>query len=150
MREDTLRRFFLGETPATVLSDEVLRSITRVDEVTSEIAVKDMPDEFNLTRQHLIALCDATFTTELEAEALIAIAFALLATDRFVWEDDVMSEVLFDWSCPEVNFPIVPRTLEMHRRWLAGEETVPVKPPLPADQSNCRLVYVRRKAAADC
>jgi hypothetical protein len=149
MREDTLRRFFLGETPAAVLSDEVLRSIKHVDEITSEIAVKDMADEFNLTREHLIALCDATIATELDTEALIAIAFALLATDRFAWEDDVMSEVLYDWSCPEVNFPIVPGTLEMHKRWLTFEEAIPVRPPLPKDRSSGRLVSIRRKVESD-
>lgn len=101
--------------------------------------------DFDLTRENLVALCDAAIDSDIDGESVSAIAFAILASDRFIWEDDVISEVLNDWSCPEINFPLAPPTYQMHRRWLKGEEIPPVRPPLPRDRARGRVVSIRRK-----
>ncbi len=52
----------------------------------------------------------------------MADAFALQASDAFGWEDEVINEVLSDWSAPEVNFELNNETLNMHRDWFLGRQ----------------------------
>jgi hypothetical protein len=145
MKEDTIRSFLGGETSANQLSDEVARSITRFDAVSCNVAIEDMQRDFGLTRAHVLSLCDAGIAGELNQEVMSTIAFALLASDRFEWDDDVISETLYDWSAPEINLPLERDTLKMHRSWLLGLEEPAPKPPLDPIKRRGRLVLLRQK-----
>jgi hypothetical protein len=81
----------------------------------------------NVVRRHVIRLCEAFLDRALTPEALNTIGFALQASDAFEWEDEVISEVLADWSAPEVNFELNAETLNMHRDWLLGYGEPPVR-----------------------
>jgi hypothetical protein len=105
-----------------------------------------MDGHFVLHRDHLIKLCDATLSSELQPESLSAIAFALLASDAFEWDDDVIAEVISDWSAPEINYPMTERTLTMHRGWLTGLTVPPERSRLDAaNAARGRLIAVRIK-----
>jgi hypothetical protein len=123
MREMTLKQFFLGEISAEVLARDVDGSVVQIDSVTSSVRIEDMRGHFVVEREHVVKLCDATVSRELPPESLSAITFALFASDAFEWDDDVMSEVLADWSAPEINYPLNEQTLAMHRSWLQGLAT---------------------------
>jgi hypothetical protein len=145
MKEDTIRSFVSGETSANQLSEEVARSITRFDAVSCNVTIEDMQQDFCLTRAHVLSLCDAGIAGELNQEAMSTIAFALLASDHFEWDDGVISEALYDWSAPEINLPLEPDTLKMHRNWLLGLQEPAPKPPLDPAKRHGRLVLLRRK-----
>jgi hypothetical protein len=146
MREDVLRRFFLAEVGVGRLADDVSGSVTHLNQVESTVVIEDMEVSFRLTREHVLLLCAAGLSNELNSEALTVIAFALLASDRFEWDDDVVSETLQDWSCPEINFPMNADTLRMHRSWLTASIEPPNRPNLPSPRSG-RLISVRRKVS---
>lgn len=132
MREEDLKQFFLGQLDADALAPEVADSIRHYDEVETSIAIQDMKEDFTVTRHHLIRLSDAALANKLNEEQLNAIAFALLASDRFEFnEADVVIEVLHDWSAPEINFSLNEETLKMHQRWLIGESPLPARQQLP-------------------
>ena len=131
MREETIKRFFLGEVDGDTLAKEASDSFVRIDESARQIVVEDMDGDFLLTRNHLALLCDLGIAGRISEDGLSAIGFSLVASDHLSWEgDDVIAEVLHDWSCPEVNYPLSSETLEMHKSWLLGSANPPDRPPL--------------------
>jgi hypothetical protein len=106
-----------------------------------------MSSSFSLTRKELFLLCDTGLRGELPGESITAIAFMVIASDHFEWDgnDEIISEILSDWSCPEVNYPLTPTTFQMHRRWLLGLETPPERPALAKNSKKGHLISMRRK-----
>jgi hypothetical protein len=146
MREEELRRYFTGEASVSQLAKDVSGSVVKVDDVQSEIRIADMHGSFLLQRDHVIKLCEAFLDRALTPEALNTIGFAIQASDAFEWEDEVISEVLSDWSAPEVNFELNSETLNMHRDWLLGYGEPPVRKPVDPHQGiNARLISLRTK-----
>jgi hypothetical protein len=127
MREEELRRYFMGEASVSQLAKDIDGSVVKIDDLQSEIRIADMRGSFSLQRGHVIKLCEAFLSRALTPEALITIGFALQASDAFEWEDEVISDVLSDWSAPEVNFQLNAETLNMHRDCLLGFREPPVR-----------------------
>ena len=144
MREDLLRQFFTTEVDATDLAKDLRNSVTYVDSILSRIAIEDMQGSFHIERHHLVMLCDAFLSTMLTPEALNTISFALIASDQFEWDDEGISEVLHDWSAPEINLPLNNETIKIHRSWLTGIAE-PSLQPTSKDEHKNRLVSVREK-----
>jgi len=146
MREEELRRYFVGEASVSQLAKDLNGSVVKIDDLQSEIRIADMRGSFLLQRDHVIKLCEAFLDRALTPEALTTIGFALQASDAFEWEDDVISEVLSDWSAPEVNFELNAKTLNMHRDWLLGSSEPPVRNSVdPLNRIHGRLISVRIK-----
>jgi hypothetical protein len=143
MRESVLRGFVSGEVAIDSLVRDLRGSVTQVSSVESAVEIEDMPELFLLSRHHVMMLCDAALSKTLTAEDVTTVAFALMASDHFEWEDEIISEVLSDWSCPEINFPLDESTLRMHRSWLAGNANPPGR--MSVESNNGRLISVRRK-----
>ena len=53
---------------------------------------------------------------------LTTIAFALIASDYFTWDDDIIANVIFDWDNPEINYPITTQNLEKWKIYLETGE----------------------------
>ena len=145
MKEDTLKRFFVGDMAIDCVAEDVSRAVTAFDPVRSTVTIADMDGTFVLTREHIVRLCDASLSNALNSEALSAIAFALIASDHFEWDEDVISEVLHDWSSPEINLPLTNSKLAMHRDWLKGMTDPPARPSVQSGMPTGRLVSERRK-----
>ncbi len=146
MREEELRRYFVGESSVSQLAKDINGSVIKVDDLQSEIRIADMHGSFSLQREHVIKLCEAFLDRALTPEALTTIGFALQASDAFEWEDEVISEVLSDWSAPEVNFELNAETLSMHHDWLLGSGEPPVRNKVhPVNRTQGRLISVRTK-----
>jgi hypothetical protein len=147
MREVALRLFFIGDLSVDELAKEALASINRVAPIETNIEIKDMASIYSIKRENILALCDAGINGTLPGEAVTAIAFMVITSDHFEWDwdDEMISEIFSDWSCPEVNYPLTPTTFQMHRRWLLGSETPPERPPLARNAKRGRLISLRRK-----
>jgi hypothetical protein len=151
MREDLLRRYFLTEIPVGDLVQDLRDSVTHINAIVSSVAIEDMQTSAVVSRQHLIMLCDAFLSTALTAEGLNTIAFALIASDRFEWEDDIISEVLSDWSAPEINFPLNDKTIRMHRSWLTGTaEPLQRQIDRPAARNNRLILFEKKSNRISC
>jgi hypothetical protein len=148
MREETIKRFFLGEVDGNALAKEASASVIRPDKIASEIAIEDMDGDFTLTRHHLLLLCEEGISGRIGENSLNAIAFSLIASDHFSWEeDDLIAEVLHDWSCPEFNYPLNAKTLEMNKDCLLGRSSPPDKLPPPPHAGQGKVISTRAKVS---
>jgi hypothetical protein len=88
MREQILRQFFEGKTSAVELARDVSGSTRQSTPTVSITSVEDMDEDFRVTADMGVKLCDAVPAGDLSAESLRTIAFALEASDRFHWDGD--------------------------------------------------------------
>ncbi len=151
MREEILKQFFQGEATASDLAKDVAGSTKRLNSIASRVDIEDMETEFCVTRPMLSSLVDAVLNGSLPPDALGTVGFTLMASDKFVWDgdaDDLLANVIADWSCPEVNYPLSLEYVAKFRAWLAGEEQYPVRPTESATHSG-RLISVRQTKSID-
>lgn len=130
MREDILRRYFEQEISAAKLFEDLESSKEAISSPVSEIQIEDMEQVFPIHPNMLIRLCDDVLNDILPAWCLEIIGFALMASDRFEWDGDeyeVMANVIADWSCPQINFPLTTDNVRRFKEWLAGTEAYPEK-----------------------
>ena len=124
-----LRDFFLGTAAADALAADIASAMQRTGADTYRLRMQDLGEDFQVTSAHLVRLCDAALSGLLSGAALTDLAFAMIASDHFHWSTDTtdgdrVSETLYDWSTPEINFPLNPSTIGKFRhRLLTGEDT---------------------------
>jgi len=88
-----------------------------------------MDSEFQVEPSHLVKLCDAVLSGKLNAQHLELIGFCLVGSDHFFWEcetksGDLVAETAYDWSSPEINYPLTVKSIEKFReRLLTGKDT---------------------------
>ena len=151
MREEVLRRFFEGQATASELARDVTGSTKQVSKLISRVGIEDMDTSFAVTRPMLVSLCDAVLGGALPPEVLRTIGFALQASDKFEWdgdEDELVAEIIADWSCPEINYPLTPENVARFRNWLTEAEPYPSKPNQNVE-FNGRLVSVTEKKSIE-
>ena len=123
-----LRDFFLGSVSGRELAEDVKGSTSQPSSMVTQHHIVDMAENFEVTPQMAIKLCDAVLQGELTATDLRNIGFAIVASDRFDFDGEtVLGEVLHDWSAPEVNNPLTPANVKRFKRWLQGSEPYPTK-----------------------
>jgi hypothetical protein len=145
MREEVLAGFFAGTVGAAQHAADLAGAEEGVSDVESLIKIKDMRAELAVTREMAIRLCDAVLGKQLPPSALAAIGFALIASDHFVWDgDDVLGEVIWDWSCPEVNYALNLENVKRFRSWLTGEGAYPARSNVGPSPGS-KVISVRRK-----
>ena len=142
-----LARFFNGTITGAALANDLEGSEKQVSTLQSTVEIEDMQEEFVVSRAMAIGLCDAVLNNELQPESLATIGFALMASDRFVWDgNDVLGDIIADWSCPEINYQLTLANVGRFRRWLGGVEEYPAKPTLEKNASaESRLISIRGK-----
>ena len=151
MREETLAAFFKGTISAAELARDVEGSTRRVGEIGFTIEIEDMKDELCVASEMAIALCDAVLGGELPADALETIGFALMASDKFFWnadKDEVLAEVIPDWSAPEVNYPLTLENVMKFRAWLSRAEPYPTKPAAVGGGGG-KLISIKKRSPFD-
>lgn len=147
MREEELRQYFLGQRSDSELSQDLIGSVAQIDQIVSSVQIVDMQESFCVTRSHLVKLCDAFIRRALSPSDLSVLAFALLASDTFEWDDEIVSEILSDWSAPEVNYVLNADTINMHRDWLLGYAKPSERTPSNTQVEMGNLLSVRTKTS---
>jgi hypothetical protein len=151
VREETLKRFFQGDVSASDLAQDVAGSTETISSIASRISIEDMDSEFSVTRPMLVSLADAVLAGTLPPDALGTIGFALQTSDKFVWDgdsDELVANVISDWSCPEINYPLTHQNIAKFRAWLTGAEPYPAKPQGVASDRGC-LISIREKKSTN-
>lgn len=123
MHESILKDYFLGVIDESRLSEDLEGSVVRtsVDVITHY--VNPMGSDFRVDSPHLIKLCDAVLSGRLKAGHLELIGYCLVASEHFFWEEDstsgeLVAETAYDWSSPEINYPLTLRNIEKFRERL--------------------------------
>ena len=144
MKEIVIRHFFEGCAAAAELAAEAADALDRRTDsagtVFSRLNMRPMESEFDLEPQHLVALVDAVLAGTIDLAALEAIAFAVEASDHFLWDTDTeggdrVARALFLLGAPEINYPLTTVVLRKIKHLLeSGEETFDAadqRPPEP-------------------
>ena len=148
MREQILRQFFEGKTSAVELARDVSGSTRQSTPTVSITSVEDMDEDFQVTADMGVKLCDAVLAGDLPAESLRTIGFALEASDRFHWDgdkDEVLASVIADWSCPEINYTLTIENVARFRAWLRRIEPYPSKGKPPNTRRGERVISMHEK-----
>lgn len=132
LNEKTIAAFLAGTLEPQALDREVRSAVERVDDIRTRVFVRGMSTPLVVSVPMAVSLCDAAIDQRIAPESLRVLAFAVVASDRFEWNDEVVAEVLHDWSAPEINYPLTPENLRRFRMWLLREEPYPEKSPLPS------------------
>ena len=128
MNENTIAAFLSMEINVETLASVVRNSEHKLDLITTAVTVSEMKSEFVITRTMALRLCDAVLNETLQAEVLRTVAFVIVSSDHLTWgDDDLLGDILCDWSCPEVNYPLTPENMVRCRKWLDGIESYPPK-----------------------
>ncbi len=146
MRETILRDFFLGQATPEALAKDVLGSVKQIGPIEFSVEIEDMDEEFSVTREMLVSLCDAVLSRKLPVLELSTIGFVLEASERFVWDGkDLIGWVIDDWACPEINYPLTLENVQRFKSWLLELEQYPAKPALRPSSKDEPLIVVREK-----
>ena len=127
MNASVLRDFFLGRASAHELQTDLIGTTEQTGHDSFRHHMTDLDDDFTVTRDHLVKLCDAVLAENLDPESLRMIGFGIIASDHFEWSSDspegeIVGNTIYDWSSPEVNFALNRATVAKFRhRLLTGE-----------------------------
>lgn len=126
MDEKVLRDFFLGTASAQTLAQSIDGSIAHPDAITWVVYIRDLKEQFFVTRPMALALCNAALAGELPVAYLQWIGFALETSQALQWnEDDLLATVFDYWAAPEINLELSMQNVERFKRWLTDEEAYP-------------------------
>jgi hypothetical protein len=128
MHESALKDYFLGVIDESRLSKDLGGSVVQTSHDVITHYVNPMDTDFTLEPAHLAKLCDAVLSGKLSAEHLELIGYCLVASDHFFWDEEsksggLVAETAYDWSSPEINYPLTVGNIEKFRkRLLTGED----------------------------
>ena len=133
MHESVLRDFFLGKVGVELLAKDLegsrlVTSAPGSSPVTTANRIVDMESDFEVSRENLLALCDAFLARRLCADDLKFVGFVLACSDKFTWDgnqDDTLAEIINNWAAPEINYSLTAENIERCRRLLQGTENYP-------------------------
>ncbi len=127
MTEQVLKKYFDCKLSVEVLADDLkftrILGNSKLTHYKIDSIESNDNDEYIITSQHLLQLCNDTINGHLTVENLNTIAFALFASDYFHWnaeteDGEVVFNTLFDWDNPEINYPLTTHNLEIWKKYL--------------------------------
>lgn len=129
LKEETLKLYFEDKIEINILSDDIKDSQKKTSYDTTTVYIDSFEDdeEFLVTTKHLLKLCNDAINNYLTFEDLNFIAFAIISSDYFCFDSDtiegnIVSQTLFDWDSPEIQWPINLRNLQLWKTFLEGGE----------------------------
>jgi hypothetical protein len=129
VREETLKGFFVGVVEPRDLAADLEGSLVPDGPRVTYHPIADMNEDFWVTPDHLIRVCDAVLKRSIRPELLEAIGFCLVASDHFKWNDETeegkrVDDTAHDWAAPQINYPLTRRNVRQFRRRLETGEAV--------------------------
>jgi len=127
MNSELLRLFFEGKLNAKCLFEDFENTITQTSAQCFEHSMIDLSEDYQVSIDNLILICDAVLSGDLKPEHLVVIGFGMLSSDHFIWdtstpEGERIANTIYDWSCPQVNYDLNLETVRKFRhRLLTGE-----------------------------
>lgn len=125
MTEQTLLNYFLDTATVDELKDDLKGSQRKTSYDTTSVYVNaiDRDKEFNVTKDHLIKLCNDVISGKLTTTDLNTIAFAIISSDFFTWDNEtddanLIETVIYDWDNPEIGFDITIKNVGHWKEYL--------------------------------
>ena len=125
MNERTLLNYFLDTATVVELNEDLkgAQQKTSYDATSVYINPLDTDNEFDVTKDHLIKLCDDVISGKLTTTDLNTIAFAIISSDFFTWDNEaddasIIENVINDWDNPEIGYDITIKNVGHWKEYL--------------------------------
>ena len=113
MKEETLKYYFENEISAKILNSnaEGSRDSTVIDSTQTLVESIESSQEYEVQIKDVVKLCKDTIEGNITSINLNIIAFALMGSDYFVWDETTergsrIANVIFELDNPEICYPI--------------------------------------------
>ncbi len=113
MKEETLKYYFENKVSAMSLNSNVQgsRESTGIDSTNTLIELLEFKQEYEVQIKDVVKLCIDTIEGRITDSNLNIIAFALIGSDYFVWDETTekgnrIDNVIFELDNPEICYPI--------------------------------------------
>lgn len=83
-----------------------------------------MNQEIKILRSDLIAKCDQYLNDQIKEKDFEDYAWNLITEKHFDWDDDVISDIIYQWDSPEINFPITKTNIKLWKHQLETGENL--------------------------
>lgn len=125
MTERILRDYFENKISGDILNKDIEGSHIKTGNDTSRVDVMQIEsdEEFVVSTSHLLKLCEDCISDIISSNNLNSIAFALICSEYFVWdnitsEGKLVSETIYNWDNPKMNFPLSKDNLLLWKKFL--------------------------------
>lgn len=125
MTEQTLLNYFQNTATVDELAEDLKGSEQKSSYDTTSVHINsiDTDKEFNVTKEHLIKVCDDAINGKLTTTDLNTIAFAIISSDFFTWDNEaddatLIETVIYDWDNPEIGFDLTIKNIKLWKEYL--------------------------------
>jgi hypothetical protein len=125
MTGQTLLNYFQNTATVDELAEDLKGSQQKssYDATSAYVTTIDTGKEFNVTKDHLIKLCDDVISGNLTTSDLNTIAFAIISSDFFTWDNEaddatIIETVIYDWDNPGIGFDITIKNVGHWKEYL--------------------------------
>ena len=124
MTEKKLKDYFDNKATSDELSIDVRDSQKRTSYDVTRVYVDKLDDgAYEVTKEHLIKLCDDVIVGKLSTTELNTIAFSLMASDFFTWDSHTrdgerVRRAIFEWGNPLIGFDITDKNVRLWKEYL--------------------------------
>lgn len=133
LNETILLHFFQEQIDLQELQDALDEEFYRDEEDEEEeeasypYTFQDLDVVHAIEPTDLVVFCEATLEGDMRAEGLAIIAQSLLNAEKITWDDDIISDICHYWLEPGEDYPLDDsQTLRTFKKWLTGEESIPL------------------------
>lgn len=102
-----------------------------------------MNQEIKILRSDLITKCDQYLNGKIVEKDFEDYAWKLIAEEHFDWDDEVISDIIYQWDSPELSFPITKKNISLWKHQLETNED------LLADYNLWKLHINRQKEVCE-
>lgn len=125
MKEQTLLEYFKNQVTIDELAEDLkgAQQKTGYDTTAVYISPIDFEGSYFVTKDALIDICDQVLNGKLQLLDLNTIAFALITSDYFSFDnprgsEEVIENVIHDWDNPEMEFPLTIANVALWKEYL--------------------------------
>jgi hypothetical protein len=127
LHPEKLMDFFEGRLSQAGLGRQFQLAISPDLQFGTNALSDDLKEDFVVTADHLVELCDAVLDGGLEPCQLETIASVLVSFERFTWNgsnhpNDPINKVIHAWEMPDLNYCLTKETVMKCRTLLRTGE----------------------------
>jgi hypothetical protein len=128
MKEQVLLKYLQNEISVAELAADLQGAQRKTSYDVTSVYVDPIKTEgeFQVTKAHLLLLCNDVINGKLTLKDLNTVAFVVFTSEFFTHDEDdeVVDRVLFEWDNPEIGFPLTIDNLTKWKHLLeSGEDT---------------------------
>ncbi len=121
MTEETLKKYFDNKVSVDILTSDIKVNHLHADTIIVNKISDD--DEYIVSRQNLLKLCDDAINGHLSTTDLNTIAFCLIGSDYFHWDSEttegkIVATTIFDWEVHLWQLKTLGKVLSIMKRHL--------------------------------